>query len=248
MIEITNLVKEYRSSQIKAVNDITFRVSGGEIFGFLGPNGAGKSTTIKCMTGILPLTQGYINICGVNITEEPVKAKMNIGYVPDEHIIYEGLTGFEYISFIADVFEVPNAERKSRIEKYAKLFDMDGKLNNKIASYSQGMKQKISLISALVHEPKVWVLDEPMTGLDPKSSYNLKQLMNEHAKAGNVVFFSSHVLEVVQKICTKVAIIDKGKLITICGMDELKEKREDMSLEELFLNLTQSQEGHYDSI
>lgn len=242
MIEIINLVKEYRGGNVKAVDDVSFKVESGDIFGFLGPNGAGKSTTIKCMTGILPITEGHIKICGTNIAEEPVKAKMNIGYVPDEHIIYEGLTGFEYITFIADVFGVPNAERKDKIEKLAKLFEMDGKLNSKISSYSQGMKQKTSLIAALVHEPKVWVLDEPMTGLDPKSAFNLKQLMTEHAKEGNVVFFSSHVLEVVQKICTKVAIIDKGKLITICDMDELKSKREDMSLEELFLNLTQSTE------
>lgn len=243
MIEIYNLVKEYKNSKVKAVDNISFNVEGGEIFGFLGPNGAGKSTTIKCLTGILPFSEGHIKICGVDIKEEPVKAKMNIGYVPDEHIIYEGLTGFEYITFIADVFNVPNSERKERIEKFAKLFEMEGKLNNKISSYSHGMKQKVSLISALVHQPKVWVLDEPMTGLDPASSYNLKQLMAEHAKQGNVVFFSSHVLEVVQKVCTKVAIIDKGKILTVCGMDELKKKREDMSLEELFLNLTKNTEA-----
>ncbi|MDD4316133.1 MAG: ABC transporter ATP-binding protein [Clostridia bacterium] len=248
MIEITGLVKEYNNNKIKAVDNISLNVEGGEIFGFLGPNGAGKSTTIKCLTGILPFSQGNIKICGINIKDEPVKAKMNIGYVPDEHIIYEGLTGIEYISFIADVFEVPVDERKQRIEKYSRLFEMHGNLNNKISSYSHGMKQKISLISALVHEPKVWVLDEPMTGLDPQASYNLKQLMAEHASAGNVVFFSSHVLEVVQKVCTKVAIIDKGKLITICDMKELKEKRADMSLEELFLNLTKNSGADHDNL
>lgn len=242
MIEITNLTKEYKSSQTKAVDDITLHVNGGEIYGFLGPNGAGKSTTIKCLTGILSFVEGHIKICGIDIKEEPVKAKMNIGYVPDEHIIYEGLTGFEYISFIADVFNIPNEIRKERIEKYAKLFNMSDSLGKKISSYSHGMKQKVSLISALVHEPKVWILDEPMTGLDPQSSYNLKILMAEHAKQGNVVFFSSHVLEVVQKVCTKVAIIDKGKLITVCDMKELKEKREDLNLEELFINLTKEVE------
>lgn len=248
MIEIINLTKEYNNSKVKAVDNISFEVKGGEIFGFLGPNGAGKSTTIKCLTGILPFSEGHIKICGVDIKEEPVKAKTNIGYVPDEHIIYEGLTGLEYISFIADVFSVPIKERKERIEKYAKLFEMQSNLNNKMSSYSHGMKQKISLISALVHEPKVWVLDEPMTGLDPQSSYNLKQLMAEHAKQGNVVFFSSHVLDVVQKVCTKVAIIDKGKLITVCDMKELKEKRADMSLEELFLNLTKNNEASDDNL
>ncbi len=248
MIEIINLTKEYNNSKIKAVDNISFNVAGGEIYGFLGPNGAGKSTTIKCLTGILPFSEGHIKICGIDIKEEPVKAKTNIGYVPDEHIIYEGLTGLEYISFIADVFSVPTNERKERIERYAKLFDMQSNLNNKMSSYSHGMKQKISLISALVHEPKVWVLDEPMTGLDPQSSYNLKQLMAEHAKQGNVVFFSSHVLDVVQKVCTKVAIIDKGKLITVCDMKELKEKRADMSLEELFLNLTKNNEAGDDNL
>jgi ABC-2 type transport system ATP-binding protein len=243
MIEIYNLTKEYNNSKVKAVDNITLNVNGGEIFGFLGPNGAGKSTTIKCMTGILPFSQGHIKVCGIDIKEEPVKAKMNIGYVPDEHIVYEGLTGFEYINFIADVFAVPTKERKERIEKYAKLFDMQSNLNNKMSSYSHGMKQKISLISALVHEPKIWVLDEPMTGLDPQASFNLKQLMAQHAEQGNVVFFSSHVLEVVQKVCTKVAIIDKGKLITVFDIKELKEKRSDMSLEDFFLNLTQNNEA-----
>ncbi|MFW5780640.1 MAG: ABC transporter ATP-binding protein [Bacillota bacterium] len=241
MIEIYNLTKTYKSSSIKAVDDISLNVEGGEIYGFLGPNGAGKSTTIKCLTGILPF-EGHIKICGSDIKEEPVKAKRNIGFVPDENIIYDGLTGFEYVNFIADVFEVPTEERKKRIERYSKLFEMDGKLNNKISSYSHGMKQKISLISALVHNPKVWVLDEPMTGLDPKASFNLKQLMSEHTKKGNTVFFSSHVLEVVQKVCTKVAIINKGKIVTICDMNELNEKRKNMTLEDLFLSITKSKE------
>lgn len=155
------------------------------------------------------------------------------------------MTGFEYINFIADVFEVGSKERKERIERFSKLFEMEDKLNNKISSYSHGMKQKTALISALVHDPKVWVLDEPMTGLDPKASYNLKQLMAEHTKKGNTVFFSSHILEVVQKVCTKVAIIDKGKIITVCDMQELNEKRKDITLEDLFLSLTRS-EGEQD--
>lgn len=245
MIEIYNLTKIYKSSTVKAVDNVSLKVEGGEIFGFLGPNGAGKSTTIKCLTGILPFNEGHIKICGADIKEEPVKAKKNIGYVPDENITYEVLTGFEYINFIADVFEVGSKERKERIERFSKLFEMEDKLNNKISSYSHGMKQKTALISALVHDPKVWVLDEPMTGLDPKASYNLKQLMAEHTKKGNTVFFSSHILEVVQKVCTKVAIIDKGKIITVCDMQELNEKRKDITLEDLFLSLTRS-EGEQD--
>lgn len=249
MIEIYNLTKKYKGGKVNAVENLSLTVNGGEIFGFLGPNGAGKSTTIKCLTGILPLTEGYIKICGDDISANPVAAKKHIGYVPDEHIIYEALTGMEYINFIANIFDVPSEIRRDRIEKYEKLFELEGKLNDKLSSYSHGMKQKISLISALVHDPEVWILDEPLTGLDPKSAYNLKQLMIEHAKSGKVVFFSSHVLEVVEKICSKIAIVDKGKLITVCSMSELSEKRSDLTLEQLFLNLTKSDgEVHHDNI
>ncbi|HKL74412.1 MAG TPA: ABC transporter ATP-binding protein [Clostridia bacterium] len=238
MITISNLSKTYANSQTKAVDNISLEIKAGEIFGFLGPNGAGKSTTIKCITGILPYSEGNISICGYNLKESPVDAKSKIGYVADENILYDGLTGLEYINFIADVFKVETNERKERIEKYASIFDMTDKLSQKISSYSHGMKQKISIISALVHQPDVWVLDEPMTGLDPKSSFALKQLMNEHVKQEKVVFFSSHVLEVVEKICTRIAIINKGKIVTVCDMKDIKEKRQDLSLEELFLGLT----------
>ena len=238
MIKISNLTKRYANGEVKAVDDITLDIKGGEIFGFLGPNGAGKSTTIKCLTGILPYSEGHINICGFDLRENPVEAKKRIGYVADEHILYESLTGLQYVNFIADIFGVSPEDRKIRTEKYAELFDMKDSLNSKIQSYSHGMKQKISIISALVHDPDVWILDEPMTGLDPKSSYELKQLMIERAKEGKTVFFSSHVLEVVEKLCTKVAIINKGKLVTVCDMKELQEKRSDMSLEDLFLALT----------
>lgn len=242
MIDIYMLSKTYSNSNVKAVEELTLKIGAGEIFGFLGPNGAGKSTTIKCLTGILPFSEGSISICGVNLKDEPVLAKSHIGYVADEHILYEGLTGLQYINFIADVFKVTAEDRKERIEKYAATFDMTDKLGQKISSYSHGMKQKTSVIAALVHEPEVWILDEPMTGLDPKSSYALKQLMIEHAGQGKLVFFSSHVLEVVEKLCTKIAIIDKGRLVTVCDMKELKEKRQDLSLEELFLGLTNKTE------
>lgn len=238
MIEISGLTKKYKSGNVTAVDDISLTVEKGELFGFLGPNGAGKSTTIKCLTGILPITSGYIKICGDSLTENPVKAKSHIGYVPDEHNLYEALTGLEYVNFIADIFNVPKAEREERIGRLAGLFGMEMRLNDKISSYSHGMKQKIGIISALVHNPDVWVLDEPMTGLDPQSAFNLKQLMFKHVQEGKVVFFSSHVLEVVEKICTKIAIIDKGKIVTVCDMKELAEKRSDISLEKLFLSLT----------
>ena len=238
MIEISNLSKAYANSGVKAVDGVDLVVKGGEIYGFLGPNGAGKSTTIKCLTGILPYNEGSINICGYNLKDEPVKAKSKIGFVADEHTLYEGLTGHEYINFISDVFGVETSIRKERVAKYATLFDMTDKLYDKISTYSHGMKQKVSIIAALVHEPPVWVLDEPLTGLDPKSSYELKQMMIEHAKSGNVVFFSSHVLEVVEKLCTKVAFINKGKIVTVCDMKELQERRNDVSLEELFLSIT----------
>lgn len=238
MIQIEHLTKCYGNSDKKAVDDITLSIEGGEIFGFLGPNGAGKSTTIKCLTGILPFQEGSIKICGIDVKQNPVEAKKHIGFVPDEHNMYEGLSGLEYVNFIADIFGVDSLARKERIEKYAGIFKMQEALKSSISSYSHGMKQKISLIAALVHQPDIWVLDEPMTGLDPQSAFDLKQLMFEHVKEGKLVFFSSHVLEVVEKICTKVAIIDKGKLLTVCDMSELRDKRGDMSLEQLFLSLT----------
>ncbi len=243
MIEIKNLTKTYAKSAVKAVDDLTLNVKGGEIYGFLGPNGAGKSTTIKCMTGILPFSEGEIRICGVNLKEAPVEAKSHVGFIPDEHVLYESLTGFQYVEFIADVFNVSSDKRKVLLEKYAAAFEMSDKLQDKISSYSHGMKQKISIISALIHEPEVLILDEPMTGLDPKSSHELKQIMKSYADAGKTVFFSSHVLEVVEKICTTIAIINKGKLVTEFKISQLQDKKADMNLEELFLKLTSDGEG-----
>ncbi|MGI6213439.1 MAG: ABC transporter ATP-binding protein [Christensenellales bacterium] len=242
MIRISNLSKCYGTSTVKAVDDISFEAGGGEIVGFLGPNGAGKSTTIKCITGILPYNEGHINVCGIDLADDPVAVKQKIGYVPDEHVIYEGLTGLEYINFICDIFNVPGNERKERIEHYAEMFNMQDKLGLQISKYSHGMKQKVSVISALVHEPEVFILDEPMTGLDPQSSYMLKQVMNDYAARGKVVFFSSHVLEVVEKVCSRILIIDKGKLITDFSINELKEKRSETSLEDIFLTITKGGE------
>ena len=222
MIEINHLSKKYSKSNHYAVSDLSLSVNDGEIFGFLGPNGAGKSTTIKCLTGILPYEEGTITIGGVNFKENPLLAKRKIAYVADEHILYDYLTGLQYVNFIADIFGVSEKDRKERTEKYASIFEMSDIIKDKISSYSHGMKQKISIIAGLVHDPEVWILDEPLTGLDPKSSYQVKQLMHEFASQGKTVFFSSHVLDVVEKICSRVAIIDKGKLITVCSMEELQ--------------------------
>lgn len=238
MIEITNLTKRYNKSDKLAVNDLTLTVKAGEIFGFLGPNGAGKSTTIKCLTGILPFSDGHIKICGHDIKDEPLAAKNNIGFVPDNHATYEKLTGREYVNFMADIFNTPAEEKKQREERLIKDFDLEDAYDQQIKSYSHGMKQKICVIGALIHNPKVWVLDEPLTGLDPKSAFKLKELMRQHCDEGNTVFFSSHVLEVVEKVCDRVGIIANGQLIAVCTMAELKEKRKDLSLESFFLNIT----------
>lgn len=238
MIEINGLSKTYKGTGLKALDSLCLSVNDGEIFGFLGPNGAGKSTAIKCITGILSFTEGSVKVGGVSLKDDPVAAKRQIGFVPDEHLLYEGLTGRQYIDFIADIFGVDKARRRELTEKYAAEFGLKERLDDVISDYSHGMKQKVAVIAALVHEPNVFILDEPMLGLDPKSAYILKKTMREYADSGKTVFFSSHMLEVVEKICDRVAIIDKGKLVTVCDMQELKEKRSDLSLEQLFLTLT----------
>lgn len=238
MIEINGLSKSYKGSGRLALDSLSLTVNDGEIFGFLGPNGAGKSTAIKCMTGILSFTQGTVKICGVDMNVDPVGAKKKIGYVPDEHLLYEGLTGRQYVNFISDIFGVDKSRREELTKKYADEFGLFDRLDETISNYSHGMKQKIAVIAALVHEPDIFILDEPMLGLDPKSAYVLKKTMREYADNGKTVFFSSHILEVVEKICDRVAIIDGGKLIAVCDIQELKEKRSDMSLEQLFLTLT----------
>lgn len=238
MLTIDNLTKKYLKSDVKAVDGLSLEIENGEIFGFLGPNGAGKSTTIKCLTGILPFSEGDIKLDGISLLKNPIEVKMNIGYVPDTHDFYERLTGAEYINFMANVYGVNENDRKNRFDKYVSMFRLNDAINDYIKSYSHGMRQKISIIGALIHNPKLWVLDEPLTGLDPQSAFDLKELMKQHCAEGNSVFFSSHVLEVVEKICDRVAIINKGKLVTVCNINELKEKRKDLSLEELFLSLT----------
>ncbi|MEG2541142.1 MAG: ABC transporter ATP-binding protein [Clostridia bacterium] len=241
MLKINNLTKTYGGNGKPSVDNLTLEVKDGEIFGFIGPNGAGKSTTIKCITGIVSFEGGSIQIDGIDLKNSPIEAKRQIGYVSDDHILYEGLTGVEFVNFICDIFNVSAADRELRLKKYLELFALEDAIGKQIKGYSHGMKQKLNIIGALIHNPKLWILDEPMTGLDPKSSYNLKQLMKEHAAAGNSVFFSSHVLEVVEKVCDRIGIIEDGKLITACTLAELKESGLNNSLEELFLKLTDTE-------
>ena len=238
MIEIKNVSKAYSKDQ-KAIDSLDLKIYDGEIFGFLGPNGAGKTTTIKMITGIVDIDEGDILIDGTSITDNPMEAKKNFGFVPDSPDLFLKLKGIEYLNFLGDVFKLSKNERKSKIEDLAKRFDIFDALNDKIESYSHGMRQKLIVIGALMHEPKNWILDEPMTGLDPKSSHDLKELMKEHAKNGNTVFFSTHVLEVAEKLCDRVAIINKGKLVFVGTLDQIKKEFKDGTLEELLLEITE---------
>lgn len=246
MLQVQNLTKTYKGQSSPAIENVSLEIKEGEIMAFLGPNGAGKSTAIKCITGIHPFDAGSVNICGHDLKSDPIGAKMNIGYVSDDHATYENLTGTDYLNFVCNVYRVPVTERKGRIEELAGELELSQALDKQINTYSHGMKQKICIIAALVHRPKLWILDEPMTGLDPRSAHVLKELMRKHCAEGNSVFFSSHVLEVVEKLCDRLAIINRGRIIEVMSMDELKGKKEDVSLEEFFLSVTggeNAQEG-----
>lgn len=237
MIQINNLTKTY--GDFKAVDNISLTVPSGKIVGFLGPNGAGKTTSIKMITGVLSADSGDITVNGINIVTDPIEAKKQIGYIPDNNDVFLRLKGIEYINFIADIYNVDSNERKERIKYYSELFEMENNLNDKIMSYSHGMRQKIASIAVLVTDPQVWILDEPMTGLDPNSFAKLKKIMRERADNGKTVFFSTHVLDVAEKICDEVAIIKGGKLRFYGTLAELRENLgNDGSLEELFLELT----------
>ena len=236
MINIRNVTKVYGGTK-KAVDNLNLTIEDGQILAYIGPNGAGKSTTLKMMTGIISATEGTITINGCDIAKEPMEAKKQFGFVPDNPDMFLRLKGIEYLNFMADIYDVPENIRNERIKRYAEKFEMTDALGDKIISYSHGMRQKIVLMGALVHNPSVWILDEPLTGLDPKSSYALKEMMKEHAAAGNTVIFSTHVLEVAEKLCDKVAIINRGTLVFNGTLEELKQGREG-SLEEIFLRLT----------
>lgn len=241
MIKINNFSKTYSGSDRKSVDGLNLEIHDGEVFGFIGHNGAGKSTTIKSLVGIQSITEGSIEIAGYDIARQPLEAKLNIGYVSDNHALYEKLTGREYISYVADLYMVSEKDKNERIEKYVKMFQLEHAIDNEIKSYSHGMKQKTMVIAALIHNPKVWVLDEPLTGLDPTSAYQIKECMRQHADAGNIVFFSSHVIEVVEKICDRIAIISNGKLRRVSTIEELKS--EGISLEQLYLQYAQNKNG-----
>jgi ABC-2 type transport system ATP-binding protein len=238
MIKISNFTKTYAGTDKKAVDNLNLEIYEGEVFGFIGHNGAGKSTTIKSLVGIQSITEGNIEVQGYDVARQPLEAKLSMGYVSDNHAVYENLTGREYISYVADLYMVDEKDKNERLEKYAKMFHLEKALDSEIKCYSHGMKQKTMVIGALIHNPKVWVLDEPLTGLDPTSSWQIKECMRQHADEGNIVFFSSHVIEVVEKVCDRIAIIGGGKLCRVATMDEIK--KEGISLEELYLQYAQS--------
>ncbi len=237
MIEIKHVTKTFGSK--KAVDDLDLTIPTGEIIGFIGPNGAGKTTTIKMMTGVLNPDEGDILINGKSIQKEPLEAKRQFGLVPDNPDMFLRLKGIEYLNFMGDIYDVDAQQRQQRIETMAEIFEIKDVLNDKILSYSHGMRQKIIIMGALINDPEVWILDEPMTGLDPQSSFHLKQMMREHANKGKTVFFSTHVLEVAEKLCDKIAIIAHGKMIYYGTLEELRAQHGEQSLEELFLEVTE---------
>lgn len=243
MIEIKNVSKSYKKGE-KVIDKLNLKIKDGEIFGFIGLNGAGKTTTIKMMTGILEIDEGQILIDNINIEKNPVGAKEKLGVVLDNPDTFLKLRGIEYLKFIADAYEVPVEKRIENVEKYSKIFGMENELNNRIEKYSHGMRQKIVIIGALLHEPKNLILDEPITGLDPKSTFDLKNIMREYAEKGNTVFFSTHILEIAEKLCDRVGIINKGKLIYVGTLERLKEKYpENSSLEDIFINIIKGEEN-----
>lgn len=232
MVEIKGLCKSYDNKRV--VDNLDLTINDGEIYGFIGHNGAGKTTTIKCLIGILSFEKGEILIDGLSIRDKPIECKRKIAYIPDNPDLYNYMSGIDYLNFIGDVFNVANEERVERIDKYAGIFELTDSLANPISSYSHGMRQKLAIIAAWLHEPDLIVMDEPFVGLDPKASHDLKMMMREFCDRGGSIFFSTHVLEVAEKLCDKVAIIKQGELIKSGTMEEVKG---DSSLESVFLEL-----------
>ena len=243
MLTIEHLSKSYGGSEHKAVDDLNLNLRPGEIYGFLGPNGAGKTTTIKIVTGILPYQEGRVTICGHDLKADIIEAKRHIGYVSDSHILYDKLTGREYVNFLADIYGVDLATRQKRADELLESFELKDAYDSQIRTYSHGMKQKINVIGALIHDPDLWILDEPMTGLDPQSAFSLKERMRAHCNAGKTVFFSTHVLEVAEKICDRVGIIVKGKLLLEGSLDEIRAAKGEGSLEDVFLSVAGGEGG-----
>ena len=237
MFQFDRVSKQYAKSKVKALDNLSLHVNKGEIFGFIGPNGAGKTTTIRLLTGILTPDSGSIRIGGYDMAQNSLEAKRQIGFVPDNQEMYERLTGLEYLQFLADIYQVDGAQRKAHLEKYLSLFQLEGAAGQQIRSYSRGMKQKLTIIGALIHKPPLWVLDEPMTGLDPMAVHLLKEEMRAHCDAGNTVFFSTHVLDVAEKLCDRIAIIARGRLLAVGTLESLRSGEHGASLEEVFLEM-----------
>lgn len=237
MLKITDFSKSYKSDK-KAVDHLNIEVNAGDIYGFIGHNGAGKTTTIRSVVGVLDFEEGEITIDGISIKKDPVACKQKMAYIPDNPDLYEHLSGIAYLNFIGDIYQVNKKERKELIQKYADAFELTSNLGDTISSYSHGMKQKLAIISALIHKPKLLVLDEPFVGLDPKASFTLKNIMTEICQNGSAIFFSTHVLEVAEKLCNKIAIIKGGKLVS-CGTTE--EVKGNSSLEDVFMELIDKQ-------
>lgn len=233
MIIINNVSKSYNGKD-KALNDVSFKINDGEIFAFIGHNGAGKTTLIKSIVGIIDFDEGDILINNNSIKEKPIECKMNMAYVPDNPDLYENMKAIDFINFICDMYKIPISVRKENINKYSKMFEIQDHLNDDISSFSHGMKQKVALIAALSHNPKILIMDEPFVGLDPKSVYDMKEVMKEMTKEGKIVFFSTHILDVAEKLCDRVAIIKKGKIVKYGKMKDIKG---DESLEQAFLEL-----------
>ena len=238
MIKFRNVTKTYNKT-VKALDDVSFDVSGGEIVGFIGPNGSGKTTTMKLLTGIIKADKGKISVNGFDIREDPIKAKQSIGYIADSPDMFLRLKGTEFLELIGDIYKVSEKDRRERISSLSEKFGLTEALSSPMMSYSHGMRQKMMVIAALLHKPRVWILDEPMIGLDPKSAFELKQLMRDHTKEGNAVFFSTHVLEVAEKLCDRVVIIKKGHILYSGTLEELEKQNKNDSLENIFLELTE---------
>lgn len=238
MLEVKNFSKKYKNGNL-AVDNISFDVNNGEIFGFLGPNGAGKSTTIKAIVGLIKKSKGEIKIDGIRLEDDPLLYKNKFSYLADNPDLFDKFTGVEYINFVADIYGIDEKTRDERLNTYLNYFDIREAMADLISSFSHGMKQKLAIISSLIHDPDLLILDEPMVGLDPKSSFNLKKIMRERRDNGKMVFFSTHIMEVAENICDRIAIISKGKIVAQGRLDDIRKNlNEDKSLEELFLELT----------